>query len=55
MINFFGGGMMGDFIQTLYAVKNICQQKNDKANLYIGKQEMFGDLAWKELTTIWKN
>lgn len=36
MINFFGGGMMGDFIQTLYAVKNICQQKNDKANLYIG-------------------
>jgi hypothetical protein len=36
MINFVGGGKMGDFIQTLYAVKNICEQKSDKANLYIG-------------------
>lgn len=36
MINFSGGGMMGDFIQTLYAVKNICEQRGEKANLYIG-------------------
>lgn len=43
MINFFAGGMMGDFIQTLYAVKNICNQKNDKANLYIGH----GGDVWK--------
>lgn len=35
MINFIAGGMMGDFIHSLYALKNICEQKNDKANLYI--------------------
>jgi|HubBroStandDraft_5_1064220.scaffolds.fasta_scaffold103849_2 hypothetical protein len=35
MINFIVGAMMGDFIHQLYAVKNICLQKNDKGNLYI--------------------
>ena len=43
MINFMAGGMMGDFIQSLYALKNICEQKNDKANLYIAND---GDI-WK--------
>lgn len=43
MINFLSGGMMGDFIQTLYVVKNICQERNDKANLYLVNE---GDI-WK--------
>jgi ADP-heptose:LPS heptosyltransferase len=43
MIDFVAGGMMGDFIQSLYALKNICKQKNEKANLYIAND---GDI-WK--------
>jgi hypothetical protein len=44
MINFIAGGMMGDFIHSLYAVKNICEQKADKANLYLSDGD--GDV-WK--------
>lgn len=44
MINFIAGGMMGDFIHSLYVVKNICQQRNDKANLYIANG--YGDV-WR--------
>lgn len=32
-INFIASGKMGDFIHSLYAVKNICEQKNAKANI----------------------
>lgn len=35
IINFVCGGKIGDFIHTLYAVKNICQQRNAKANIYL--------------------
>lgn len=41
-INFVGGGMMGDFLQQLYAVKSICEQRGVKANLYISKD--YGDV-----------
>lgn len=34
IINFIGGGLLGDFIHTLYVVKNICLKENKKANLY---------------------
>lgn len=34
-INFIASGMMGDFIQSLYAVKNICSEQNAKANIYL--------------------
>lgn len=32
-----GGALMGDFIQQLYAAKNICEQRGVKANLYISE------------------
>lgn len=35
MVTFVAGGMMGDFIHSLYVVKNICEQKGEKANLFI--------------------
>jgi len=34
-INFISAGLMGDFVQSLFAVKNICMQRGCKANLYI--------------------
>lgn len=34
-INFIMGGMIGDFIHLLLAVKNICLQKNAKANIFL--------------------
>lgn len=34
-INFVGGGLIGDFIQCLFAVKNLCEEHQSKANLYI--------------------
>ncbi len=34
-INFIAGGMMGDFIHSLYVVKNICEKRGCKANLYL--------------------
>lgn len=36
-INFIASGMMGDFIQSLYAVKNICNKQNAKANIYLAE------------------
>lgn len=39
--NFIMGGKLGDFIQSLYAVKNICKQNNTKANLYLC------DIGWE--------
>jgi len=39
--NFIMGGKLGDFIQSLYAVKNICKQTNTKANLYLC------DIGWE--------
>jgi len=35
IINFVSGAKMGDFIHSLYAVKNICEQRNTKANLML--------------------
>jgi len=34
-MNFISGGLMGDFIQSLFAVKNMCEKNNCKANLFI--------------------
>ena len=36
-INFLSSGMLGDFIQSLFAVKNICEQRGCKANLYLSE------------------
>lgn len=44
MINFIAGGLMGDFIHSLYVVKHICLQQNKKANVFIA--EGYGDV-WK--------
>lgn len=55
MLNFIGGGMMGDFIQSLYVVKNICKRDGVKANLFIsdgyhGDVWTFGvEKAYKDL------
>lgn len=46
-INFIMGGMMGDFIHSLYAVKNICLQKDAKANIYITDQKKYGGDIWR--------
>lgn len=35
VINFCAGGLMGDFIHSLSACKNICKSENAIANLYI--------------------
>lgn len=35
------GGKLGDFIQSLYAVKNICKQRNSKADVYMY------DIGWE--------
>lgn len=35
------GGKLGDFIQSLFAVKNICKQNNTKANIYLY------DIGWE--------
>lgn len=43
MINFIAGGKMGDFIHSLFVVKNICQQQNQQAHIYLSNQ---GD-AWR--------
>lgn len=34
-VNFINGGRLGDFIHGLFAVKNICERDNKKANVYI--------------------
>lgn len=60
MINFVCGGLLGDFIQCLFAVKQICEVKNEKANLYITNQPEHGgdkfkytiDIVYEELLPI---
>lgn len=42
MLNFICGGLLGDFIQCLFVVKNLCQIHNTKANLYITNNLSFG-------------
>lgn len=34
-VNFIAGGLLGDFIHSLYVVKNICNKRGVKANLFI--------------------
>lgn len=47
-INFVACGMMGDFIHTLYAVKNICERDNAKANIYLTDNiTTYGGDAWR--------
>jgi len=43
-LNFVIGGMLGDFIQSLFAVKNICLQQNAKANIYL--TDKYGGDGW---------
>lgn len=51
--NFLSGGKLGDFIHTLFVVKNICEREGCKANLYIsegGDAWTYGvDRAYKDL------
>lgn len=39
--------MMGDFIHSLSAVKNICQKENAMANIYITDNQAYGGDIWK--------
>lgn len=34
-MNFISGGKLGDFLHSLFAVKNLCDQQNCKANIYM--------------------
>lgn len=34
-INFIASGLLGDFIQSLYTIKNVCRQEHAIANLYL--------------------
>ena len=55
LINFCAGGKLGDFIHSLYVVKNICEQRNAKSNLYLsaghgdiwsfGAEKAYNDLS----------
>lgn len=51
--NFLSGGKLGDFIHTLFVVKNICERECCKANLYLsggGDIWSYGiDRAYKDL------
>jgi hypothetical protein len=44
-INFISGGKLGDFIHQLYVVKNMCEQQNSVANLYI--TDGYGGDVWE--------
>lgn len=35
VLNFTSGGLMGDFINSLYAVKNICEREQARANIFL--------------------
>lgn len=41
-INFIIGGLIGDFIQCLFAVKHLCKKHQAKANLYVTDDGRFG-------------
>ena len=53
VLNFQAGGLMGDFINSLYVVKNICQKENAIANIYLsdaGEPFRYGiDKAYNDL------
>lgn len=53
-INFIIDGLLGDFIHSLYAMKNICNERNAKGNLYIkGGEWRFGvERAYKDLYSL---
>jgi ADP-heptose:LPS heptosyltransferase len=52
-LNFIAGGLLGDFINSLYVVKNLCERENCKANIYLsngGEPFRHGlDVAYKDL------
>jgi hypothetical protein len=54
--NFTACGKLGDFIQMMYALKNICLTRNVKADLYLyhldGGFELGTDTAYRELYNI---
>jgi hypothetical protein len=39
--NFLMGGKLGDFLHSIFAVKQICQHKNIKADIYMY------DIGWE--------
>jgi len=41
IVNFLMGGKLGDFLHSMFAVKQICQHKNAKANVYMY------DIGWE--------
>lgn len=47
MLNFICGGLLGDFIQCLFAVKHLCQTHQVKANLYVTDNLWFGGDKFK--------
>lgn len=47
MLNFICGGLIGDFIQCLFAVKHLCQANQVKANLYVTDNLLFGGDRFK--------
>lgn len=55
-MNFVSGGMMGDFIHSLFALKNICERMGIKAKLYLindGDIWRFGiDKAYQDLAKL---
>jgi len=55
MINFLSGGKVGDFIHTLFAAKNICEQKGKRARIFLGGGDdwTFGvNRAYKDLYSL---
>lgn len=47
MLNFICGGLIGDFIQCMFAVNQLCKTHNTKANLYITDNLSFGGDRFK--------
>lgn len=55
--NFLMGGKLGDFILSLYAIKNICERDSCKANIYLVDigWELGIETAYSDLLPILKN
>lgn len=47
MLNFIYGGLIGDFIQCMFAVNQLCKIHNTKANLYVTDNLSFGGDRFK--------
>ena len=47
MLNFICGGLIGDFIQCMFAVNQLCKLHNTKANLYVTDNPAFGGDRFK--------